>query len=238
MLAAADSHWWYRGRRRIVAAELDALKMPAGLRLLDAGCGGGQTLDLLSAYGDALGVDPDVDSIARTRARGHDAVVAALPSLPFEDGTFAAATCLDVLEHIEDDSAALAELRRVVAPGGALLVTVPAYESLWSNHDVANAHVRRYRAGTVRALARQADVRVERVSYFNSLLLPAAAAVRLAERIRREPRPGAPSDLDRTPPSLNGVLELPLRVEAALLRAGGRLPAGLSLLAVLRREGW
>jgi SAM-dependent methyltransferase len=235
MLAAAESHWWYRGRRRIVRAELDALKMAPGARLLDAGCGSGHTLDLLSAYGDSLGIDPDQESVTRTAARGHRALVGALPSLPFEDGTFTATTCLDVLEHIEDDDAALAELRRVTAPGGALLVTVPAYAALWSSHDVANEHVRRYRAGTLRALAGRVGVRIERLTYFNSLLLPAAAAVRLAERARRRV-PERTSHLALTPPSLNSALELPLRVEAALLRAGARLPAGLSLLAVLRRE--
>jgi SAM-dependent methyltransferase len=235
MLAAAESHWWYRGRRRIVRAELDALKMTPGSRLLDAGCGSGHTLDLLSAYGDSVGIDPDDESVARTVARGHRALVAALPSLPFEDGAFTATTCLDVLEHIEDDHAALAELRRVTAPGGALLVTVPAYEALWSSHDVANEHVRRYRARTLRALAGRVGVGVERLTYFNSLLLPAAAAVRLAERARRH-APARSSHLALTPPSLNTALELPLRVEAALLRTGARLPAGLSLLAVLRRD--
>jgi SAM-dependent methyltransferase len=235
MLAAADVHWWHRGRRRIVEAELDGLAIPAGSSLLDAGCGAGSVLDLLSRYGQAVGVDPDTRSVELTRARGHEAVVAGLPALPFDDATFAVTTCLDVLEHLEDDGAALAELERVTARDGALLVTVPAYQTLWSSHDVANEHVRRYNARRLRRVAAAARLQVERITYFNSLLLPPAAAVRLAERVRRRPRRPGVSDLDLTPRAVNGLLELPLRLEAAWLRSGARLPAGLSLLAVLRR---
>jgi SAM-dependent methyltransferase len=237
MLAAADEHWWYRGRRRIVRAELERLGLPPDARLLDAGCGSGQLLDLLSEFGRPVGVDPDLESVACAAARGRDVIAAGLPELPFPDATFAACTCLDVLEHLPDDTAALAELARVTRPGGALLVTVPAYESLWSSHDEANEHLRRYRARNVRALAQRAGCITERVTYFNTLLLAPAAIVRLAERLRRRPRAATASDLDLTPRALNGALEVPLRIEAALLRHGGRLPAGLSLLAVLRRQG-
>ena len=235
MLAAADEHWWYRGRRRIVRAELDALELPAGARLLDAGCGSGQLLSLLSEFGEPTGVDPEPEFVACASARGFDAIAGALPDLPFADATFAAATCLDVLEHLPDDQAALSELARVTVPGGVLLVTVPAYEALWSSHDEANEHLRRYRAGRLRPLAERSGWIAERLTYFNALLLPPAAAVRLAQRLRHPPRPEAASDLELTPRTLNRALEVPLRLEAALLRAGGRLPAGLSLLAVRRR---
>src|SRR4051812_3644430 len=89
MLAAADAHWWYRGRRRILRAELGLLDVPAGSRLLDAGCGSGQTLTLLEEFGAATGVDPDPGSVALAVGRGQSAAVAALPRLPFEDETFA-----------------------------------------------------------------------------------------------------------------------------------------------------
>jgi SAM-dependent methyltransferase len=236
MLAAAGEHWWHRGRRRIIEAELDGLQIPDGSRLLDAGCGSGHVLDLLSRYGDAVGIDPDIGSVALTRARGHTAAVAGLPELPFDDASFQVSTCLDVIEHLHDDVAALMELKRVTVPGGAVLVTVPAYQSLWSAHDVANEHVRRYDARRLRRVAMAAGCAVERMTYFNSLLLPPVAAVRLAERVRRRARRRAASDLDLTPPAANAVLELPLRLEAAWLRHGSRLPAGLSLLAVLRDD--
>src|SRR4051812_4483357 len=219
MLAAADLHWWYRGRRRIVRVELEALGPPPGARLLDAGCGGGQTLDVLREFGAAIGIDPDADCVARARAaprgrgrgspgtpapppraprarapprarsRGHEAAVAALPELPFDDGAFDACTCLDVLEHLSDDESALAELARVTAPAGGLLVTVPAYEALWSEHDRANEHLRRYRAHTLKPLAPRTGWEIERLTYFNTLLLAPAAIVRVAGRYRRRARP-------------------------------------------------
>ena len=111
-------------------------------------------------------------------------------------------------------------------------MTVPAYQALWSWHDVVNRHFRRYDSASLRVAARAAGWDVVRDTHFNSVLLAPAAAVRLAQRRRRtHPR----SDLELTPLALDGLLELPLRLEARLLRAGLRLPAGLSLLAVLRR---
>ena len=236
MLAAADEHWWYRGRRRIIRAELEGLELPRSARLLDAGSGSGQLLELLSEFGTPTGVDPDPDCIACAAERGYECVQAGLPELPFADATFAACTCLDVLEHLPDDRAALEELARVTEDGGLLLVTVPAYEALWSEHDEVNEHLRRYRARDLRRLAAGSGWAIERVTYFNTLLLPPAAVVRLAHRFRRHGRAGTTSELQLTPPALNRALEVPLRLEAALLRAGGRLPAGLSLLAVMRRR--
>ena len=232
MLAGDERHWWYRGRRRVLRAQLDRLPIPPGARLLDAGCGSGRTLDELARRGRVSGVDTSPEAVAAARRRGHrDVRVARVERLPFPDGTFDLVTCLDVVEHTPDDRATLAELRRVTRPGGLLVVTVPAYQALWSWHDVVNRHFRRYDSASLRAAAREAGWDVVRDTHFNSLLLAPAAAVRLAQR-RRHAHPR--SDLELTPPALDGLLELPLRLEAGLVRAGLRLPAGLSLLAVLR----
>ncbi|HEX3978966.1 MAG TPA: methyltransferase domain-containing protein, partial [Solirubrobacteraceae bacterium] len=141
---------------------------------------------------------------------------------------------LDVIEHVPDDVTALAELGRVARPGGWLLVTVPAYQALWSRHDEANHHYRRYSRSSLRAAARSAGWQIERVSSFNSLLLAPAAAVRLAQR-RMRAQNGHTNDLDLGPAWLNDVLERPLALEANWLARGRTLPVGLSLLAVLRR---
>jgi SAM-dependent methyltransferase len=233
MLSSDESHWWYRGRRRVLRAELDRLPLPHGARLLDAGCGSGRTLDELARYGRVSGVDLSPEAVAAAWRRGHDDVqVARVEELPFPDAAFDVVTCLDVVEHTPDDRATLAELRRVTRPGGLAVVTVPAYQALWSWHDEVNRHFRRYDSSSLRAAARAAGWTVVGDTHFNGALLAPAAAVRLAQRGRRaHPR----SDLDLTPPVLNGVLELPLRLESRIVAAGTRLPAGLSLLAVLRR---
>ena len=236
MLDHDDRHWWYRGRRRVLAAVLDQIALPPGARLLDAGCGSGRELDELAPRGDVTGVDLSPLAVARARARGHpDVHEAPIERLPFADMTFDLVTCLDVIEHISDDRAALAELRRVTRPGGHLVVTVPAYPSLWSAHDVANGHVRRYRPVTLHAAVKDAGWRVVRDTHFNATLLAPAAIVRLTRRHRAQGDAPNRSELTLTPPRLDTLLEQPLRGEARLIAAGHRIPAGLSLLAVLWR---
>ncbi len=233
MLEVDEHHWWYRGRRLIVRAELDRLPLPAGARVLDAGCGSGRTLQELAGYGEVSGIELDPDAAAFAAAKGDGEVrVGRLEELPWEDGTFDLITCLDVIEHTPDDRLTLAELRRVSKPGGWLLVTVPAYQALWSLHDAANHHYRRYSRRSLRRAAVEAGWRVRRLTSFNSFLLPPAAVVRLAQR-RREPDADYTPQLGLPPAAVNEVLERPLRLEARWLARGGTLPAGLSLLAVL-----
>jgi SAM-dependent methyltransferase len=229
MIAADERHWWYRGRRRVLDAVIAGLSMPSRPRVLDAGCGSGRTLDDLARYGNVSGVDLSPVAARAARRRGHEALVAPVESLPHADATFDLVTCLDVIEHTPDDRRSLRELRRVTKPGGRLVVTVPAHPALWSAHDEANLHFRRYTRRALGDVARAAGWDVERESYFNAAVLGAAAVVRLGRRRASARR----SELEMTPRGLDGILELPLRAEAALLRRGGRVPAGLSLLAVL-----
>lgn len=238
MLELDDRHWWYRGRRRIIRAELDRLPVAAGARVLDAGCGSGRTLEELGDYGEVFGIelDPSAADVARGRGCG-EVRIGPLEELPWEDGAFDLITCLDVIEHTPDDRLTLGELRRVCRPGGFLLVTVPAYQGLWSSHDVANHHYRRYSRGRLRASAVDAGWRVRRMTSFNGLLLAPAAVVRMAERRRlRQPNGDYKSDLTLGPEWLNDVLEQPLRLEARWLARGRTMPAGLSLLAVLENS--
>ena len=233
MLEVDEHHWWYRGRRLIVRAELDRLPIPAGARVLDAGCGSGRTLRELARYGEVSGIELDPDAAAFAAAKGDGEVrVGRLEELPWEDDTFDLITCLDVIEHTADDRLTLAELRRVSKPGGWLLVTVPAYQALWSLHDAANHHYRRYGRRSLRRAAVEAGWRVRRLTSFNSILLPPAAVVRLAQR-RREPDDDYTPQLGLPPAAVNEVLERPLRLEARWLARGRTIPAGLSLLAVL-----
>jgi SAM-dependent methyltransferase len=237
MLEVDEHHWWYRGRRRIIRCELDRLRpvLPPGARVLDAGCGSGRTLDELQDYGEVYGIelDPHAAQAARTRGRG-DVLVGRLEELPWEPATFDLITCLDVIEHTPDDRATLRELRRVCKPGGWLLVTVPAYQALWSLHDEANHHYRRYVRPMLREAAIEAGWLVERMTSFNTVLLPFAAAVRVAARRRRPPRNGYTPEIRLGPAWLNEALEWPLRVEAGWLGRGRTLAAGLSLLGLLR----
>jgi SAM-dependent methyltransferase len=234
-LSVEDRHWWYLGRRHIVESVLDRASLGAGARTLDAGCGGGGNLASLRRYGPVTGLEPDARAAEIARARNVGEVVeGALEDLSFDEGSFDLAVALDVIEHLDDDVEGLRELHRVVAPGGLLLVTVPAYPRLWSAHDEMNDHRRRYVRRSLLAAAQGAAWKPLRTTYFNLFLLPPAILSRLLDRARRA-APQA-SDFERTPAWLDGPLQLPMRAEASLIRAGLSLPAGLSLLGLFRRD--
>jgi SAM-dependent methyltransferase len=253
-LEVEDDHWWYRGRRRIIRAELDRLALPRPADVLDAGCGSGRTLLELVDYGRVSGIelDPEVAAVARERGLG-EVVQGRLEALPWAEDSFDLITCLDVIEHTPDDRETLAALYRVCRPGGFLLVTVPAHQFLWSAHDVYNHHYRRYSRRTLQEAARAAGWSVARMSAFNSVLFAPAAVVRLARRgaagtagaagvgdagsggAKGSGSRGPGDDLYTGPRWLNDVLEGPLRLEADWLRRGRTLPLGLSLLTALRK---
>jgi SAM-dependent methyltransferase len=226
-------HWWFQGRARIVAAELDRALPPgpaaARPRLLSVGCGPRPGLDWLERRGRVIGLD-----VEPWPGPGAPLVLGTAERLPFPDGAFDAAVALDVLEHLDDDAAGARELARVVRPGGPIIITVPAHPWLWSHHDAVNQHRRRYTRATLRAVLEAAGLR-PRVTHFNALLLAPVAAARLAgralEALGRRPSEGG----DLSPrPALGGLLGAVLGVERHLLARGATFPAGVSLLAVAR----
>jgi SAM-dependent methyltransferase len=231
---AEDRHWWYRGRRTVLDGVIDGLGLPPGARILDAGCGSGRNMVELARRGSVSGVELSGASVELARARGVGEVIAgSVLELPFADASFDLIVSLDVIEHLEDDLAALREFRRTIAPGGALLITVPAYQWLWSGHDEINYHHRRYTRRTLKRVAESAGWRQARTTYFNSLLLPVAILLRVLDRINTKTTESS-LDLWVPPQPVNWLLERPLALEAALIARGGRIPAGLSLLAVFR----
>lgn len=234
LMEVDEHHWWYRGRRRVVCAELDRLPLRAGAAILDAGCGSGRMLEELARYGRVSGIELDAQAaqLAAARQRG-EVRTGRVEELPWPDSSFDLITSLDVIEHTADDRLALAELRRVTKAGGWLLVTVPAYQTLFSLHDVANHHYRRYNRATLARPAGAAGWRVCRLTYFNSLLLAPAAAVRLAQR-GRSIEDGYTPNVELGPRWMNSLLEQPMRAEARWISRGRSLPAGLSLMALLQ----
>ncbi|HEY7968033.1 MAG TPA: class I SAM-dependent methyltransferase [Solirubrobacteraceae bacterium] len=229
-----DAHWWYRGRRRIIDELMRGLSLDGDAQILDAGCGSGRNMVDLARLGSVTGVEISDASVERARLRDVGEVLqCSLTELPVADDSFDVAVCLDVIEHIEDEHGALGEMLRVVRPGGSLVVTVPAYQWLWSDHDVINHHFRRYTSRTLSRATAAAGWRTVRVSYFNAALLPIAIPYRLLAR--RSHVEGPSSDLQQMPERLNRLLEVPLRIEARLIGHGLHIPAGLSLAAVFRK---
>jgi SAM-dependent methyltransferase len=223
-----DRHWWFRARRRVLWALVRRAQISPSPRILDAGCGTGRNLVEFGRLGPAEGVDLSAQAVEFCHRRGLLGVrEAAVESLPFEDGRFDLIFATDVIEHIDDDAAALNELRRVAAPGARLIITVPAYNWLWSWHDTSWHHKRRYTKRLLRnrVSATGWEPRVE--TYFYATLLPPVALVRVLSRLRSDDN--RKSDLHLSPGLLNRWLELPIHAEARLIERGVGLPAGVSL---------
>ena len=230
-MAAHDStHWWYRARRDILRDYLGRYgALPKDARILEIGCGTGHNLPMLAAFGsvEAIEIDPAARAIASERL-GRPVGEAPLPALPgVERNAYDLVAVLDVVEHIEDDVAALAAMRSLLKPGGKILIAVPAHQWLWSAHDVVNHHHRRYSKATLRAAIAAAGLVPTRLRWFNSLLFPVAAAARIVGRIRGK------DDSDDSPPArpLNALFERIFRLERHLV---GRVPMtpGVSLVTL------
>jgi len=232
-MAAHDStHWWYRARREILADYLTRYgSLRPGAHILEIGCGTGHNLPMLARFGDvdAIEIDPAARAIASERL-GKPVGDAPLPELPgVPRGAYDLIAVLDVVEHIEDDVGALAAMRDCLAPGGAILIAVPAHQWMWSAHDVVNHHKRRYSKATLKAAIAAAGLAPSHFGYFNSLLFPLAAAARLAGRLTGK------DDSDDSPPPgpVNALFETVFRLERHLV---GRvpMPPGVSIVTLAR----
>jgi len=237
-----DVHWWFVGRRRILLQVLNQYlgESRAGeRRILDVGCGTGTMLGHLASYGKAEGVDIDEEAVGYCHERGLlDVRLGEATDLPFDDGTFDLVTALDVVEHLDDDVAALREMRRVLRPGGQLLMTVPAHRFMWGDQDEVNLHKRRYVASEVRDRLTAAGFDVRRLTYINALMFPPIAAIRLLRRLEHRLRPQKAHKSDfryPAPRPLNFLLALIFGAEAPIVRRVN-IPIGVSILALAQYE--
>ena len=229
-----QSHWWHIGRRRILAGFVEEIcqrvtdRRP---RILDVGCGTGANLLMLSKYGDAEGVDVSEDALAFCRERGLDKVkLGAGEELPYEDGTFDLVTAFDVVEHMDDDLAGLREMRRVLRPGGRVLLFVPAFMFLWGLQDDVSHHRRRYRMSELRRVLEEAGFEIERTTYANiTFFLP----ILLMRKLMRFTGIKAESENNINVSALNGILGRMLGAESLILKFMN-LPFGVSGLCVAK----
>ena len=229
-----QSHWWHIGRRRILARFVEDICRDVKDRrpkILDVGCGTGANLLMLSKYGEAEGVDISEDALAFCRDRGLDKVkLGAAEELPYEDGTFDLVTAFDVVEHMDDDLAVMKEMRRVLRPGGRVLLFVPTFMFLWGLQDDVSHHRRRYRLPELTRVLEQAGFQIERATYANiTFFLPILIIRKLMQLtgIKSE------SENNINVPAFNGVLGRLFGAESWFLRRMN-LPFGVSGLCVAR----
>ena len=232
-----DEYWWFVGRRRMVRDLVRRhMSRREGLRVLDAGCGTGGTLAALEGVGELWGCDISAEALDMCRLRGIDRLVqSSVEALDFDDASFDVVISCDVLEHVEDDAGAMRELARVLRPGGICVLTVPAYRWLWSEHDEALGHFRRYAIGEFRGLVEGADLRVEKLTGAVTLALPMIVLYRIFTRLTRRKRDdAAQTSLVQLPGTVNRLLIRLLDLENLLMRHL-RLPWGASVVAVARK---
>lgn len=237
-LAEEQHHWWFLGRQAVLRSVLRATLPPGRLRLAEIGCGGGALLGSAAEFGEVVAIEASGEFLQVARQLGFTVLPGSLPDqLPLDPNSCDGVFLFDVLEHIEDDRAALRAVGRVLKPGGLLICTVPAYQWLWSPHDEIQGHRRRYTARGFIRMVREAGLHPVRTTYFNTLLALPIILVRLLRRRRtRASHTGArPShDLVRPAPKLNALLARIFALEAGLLRRVN-LPFGISVLMVARR---
>ncbi|OYT73017.1 MAG: hypothetical protein CFK52_03125 [Chloracidobacterium sp. CP2_5A] len=236
------TYWWFVGRRALVrewvAAALQRQASPPGeRRLLDAGCGTGGNLDMLRAFGFVAGADVSSEALRWSRRRGLSSLARCrVEQLCFADDTFDVVMALDMLEHVDDDLAALAELHRVCKPGGAVVLTVPAYGFLWSPHDEALHHRRRYAPQELRDKLNALGFEVERISHFMFGLFVPVLLTRMWQSLRKRGL-RSQSELRPLPGWLNQLLVWLLDVERWVIRFVNP-PVGVSLICTARKRVW
>lgn len=231
-----ETYWWFVGRRLLVRQMVEHYAGRANLRLLDAGCGTGGTLSRMVGLGDLHGFDYSEFALGFCRQRGFSLLAAGdLTALPYRTGVFDVVLSCDVLEHVDDDHLGLAEMVRTLQPGGHLVLTLPAHTFLWSEHDEALSHRRRYSAKQLRRMLEEAGLEVVKLSPVVTVAFLPILAFRLLQRLSPHRSDEPKTDLRELPRPLNNLLVGVLRLENWLLR-GLNLPVGTSLVAVARKR--
>jgi SAM-dependent methyltransferase len=242
--AVEDRHFWFRARNRIIAAAVRSVvaELQPGYRVLEVGCGTGGVLRQLAEVcrgGEVMGMDLYPEAAAFARWRVSCPVTRGDVLNPPPLGEFDVVGVFDVLEHLPDDCSILRGLNRMLRPGEALLITVPAHMSLWSYFDVSSRHCRRYARNELAGRLRETGFRVEYLTEFMAIIFP---LVWLGRRLKggrhtvdRKAATVKTADELKITPGVNSVLEFILSKEAHAVARRWRLPFGTSLLAIARK---
>jgi SAM-dependent methyltransferase len=234
---AEAAHFWFRGFRKFIAPVLEGVAAGrTGLRLVDCGCGNGHNLRLLQPHGRTFGFDLTSAGPSRARAGGWLVARGDVTRIPLASGSCDVATAFDVLQCVEADVAAVREMARIVRPGGAIVVTLAAFDILRGDHGEVWHEVRRYTPATARRLVEAAGLRAERVSFLFASIFPLVVAARLTQRATRRFRSGPRADIDIAVPAapVNLLLSGLVCAGAALVRHVP-IPIGSSIHVVGRK---
>lgn len=233
MAQLQEQHWWYEGRRRILAHIISGLDLPEKSKILEAGCGPGANLTMLKNFGDICAFEPNEFAAKfASELSGLKVTRGTLPNeIPFKSA-FSLIGAFDVIEHIEEDGQSLKALYEKTEKGGYAVFTVPAHQFLWSYHDEINHHKRRYSLKDFRAVLEQSGYQVEKISYYNMWLFPLAVLARTLKKFLGQDKK---ADVALPPKILNSILTFAFSTERHFLRFMN-LPFGLSIIAVCHKS--
>ncbi|OGC96911.1 hypothetical protein A2634_02830 [Candidatus Amesbacteria bacterium RIFCSPHIGHO2_01_FULL_48_32] len=231
-------HWWWEGRRFLIRQIFGRYFTDGGLKILDVGCGTGGEISFLEKFGKVWGVDKSKMAVNYCRKKGLNNVkLGEATKLPYPGRKFDSVGLFDVLEHIKNDRLALLEAKRVTRRGGLVIITVPATPFIWSKHDVLQGHYRRYTGTSLAGVAKAAGMKVEEVRYFNILLMPPIAVIRILSRWKMLAGLGEYDSKINFDISKVGWINWLLKVIFKLEIGMGRVldyPVGVSLVGVFR----
>jgi len=237
MIELQEEHWWFVARRDVIKSFIN-MQMPQDStgKVLEIGCGVGGNVGLLSQSGQYRGIDmhkPAIDYCSEKYPQ-FEFQCARVEDIPqeFNSNKFDSIYILDVLEHIDDQVAILKSAQNYLTPSGKILVTVPAFEFVWSPHDDFVHHVRRYTKAGLKKVLEDSGYRVERISYFNSILFPLALIQRLGMRLLNRK---LSTHLSTPPTIVNWLFKVIFEQEAWILKRTN-LPVGLSIIAVMSHK--
>jgi SAM-dependent methyltransferase len=227
-----EKHWWFVARRNILQSTLSTLQLPKSSNILEVGCGTGGNIAFLRKFGELICVESDNSAAKLARERNLVPILSgALPNeMPVFNRQFDLIVLFDVIEHIDDDGESLRVLCKLLNPGGRIVLTVPAFSYLWSQHDEENHHKRRYSRKSLGSLVLSNGLSLDYISYFNFWLFPIVASIRAIRKIIPYKESWQDMKLPATFP--NRILQFIFRSERHFI--GKRyLPFGMSLVAII-----
>lgn len=232
-----NEHWWFKGKRELLGSILQKIcKDNPNPKILDVGSGTGSITNSFQVFGDVIGIEPSRNAINLARSSGINFLLhGSAEKLKFEDESIDIIFYLDVLEHLEDENITLSEAYRVLKKDGFLIVTVPAYMSLWSDHDLKQMHYRRYSLKSLNKIIKRNKFSVEYVSFWNFIMMPAIFFIRKINNFLSLFYLRESSDVFRLPKLINNFLLTIIRYENKLLSERSKLPFGVSILSICRK---
>jgi ubiquinone/menaquinone biosynthesis C-methylase UbiE len=230
-----ENYWWFKGRRKIVYSILKSLRESHNNVLIDVGCGTGITLREAGGFYKKIGIDESLIALSYSKKRGGAGLIkGSVYKLPLEDGYADVILMLDVLEHLDDEKAALDQIYRVLKPRGTFILMVPAYQFLWSGEDEISDHKRRYVKNEIKSIIMSGGFGISNITYFNFFLMPVIYCAILLNKVFNR-KALHESDLKPLPKIINSILTLIVYFESFLLKFIS-LPFGASILCVAAKQ--